>query len=379
MQQRQLTPDAISNIQDLIKLPFLTKSIIREHQQKLISRHSDPLLQYNTGGSSGEPLIFYMGMDRVSHDVAAKWRATRWWGVDIGDVEAVIWGSPIELNKQDRVKLWRDRLFRSHLIPAFELGKDNIERYLKKLVTLKPAMVFGYPSVIYLLVQQAQQQGIDLSRLGVKVVFTTSEMLYPHQRELIEQQFGAPVANGYGARDAGFIAHQCPQGSLHISSEHILVEIIDPQGKPLPAGETGEIVTTHLATTGFPFVRYRTGDMGRLATTPCSCGRTLPVLEEVSGRSTDFLTATDGAKVHALALIYVLREIDGMEQFKITQHSATKVTVLVMLQAPDSSLLKTISDRLKQRLGDDMEITITPCTQIPTSPNGKFRYVESHI
>lgn len=377
MHQQGINAGDIRTAADLAQLPLLTKKEIRAHQQQLLCDTDGKRIKYNTGGSSGEPLIFYMGMDRVSHDVAAKWRATRWWDVDIGDTEAVIWGSPIELGKQDRIKQWRDRIFRSHLIPAFDLRSERIKAYLEQLVHLRPKMVFGYPSVIAQLALAAEQQNVKLDQLGVKVVFTTSEMLYEHQREQIERLFAAPVANGYGARDAGFIAHQCPQGSLHISSEHIIVEILDEQGQSCPTGREGEIVITHLATQGFPFVRYRTGDMGVLSDQPCSCGRALPVLKEVKGRSTDFICATDGAKVHALALIYILREISGIEQFKIIQHrdDLTEVQIRTSGQfKPDS--LTTISTAMKQRLGNDMQIQISNVEQFETGANGKFRYVE---
>ena len=85
-----------------------------------------------------------------------------------------------------------------------------------------------------------------------------------------------------------------PEGSLHITAEDIIVEIIDDNGQVLPAGESGEIVVTHLRTTEFPFIRYRTGDIGTLATEPCQCGRGLPVLANVEGRTTDFIIAADG-------------------------------------------------------------------------------------
>ena len=82
-------------IADLSRLPFLDKVRIRAHTDALKADDANGLARFNTGGSSGEPLIFYIGKERVSHDVAAKWRATRGWGVDIGDREIVVWGSPI--------------------------------------------------------------------------------------------------------------------------------------------------------------------------------------------------------------------------------------------------------------------------------------------
>lgn len=116
-----------------------------------------------------------------------------------------------------------------------------------------------------------------MNDLGIKVAFVTSERLYDYQRDDISRVFACPVANGYGGRDAGFIAHQCPHGGMHITAEDIIVEIVDKNGFPLPCGEAGEVVVTHLATGDFPFIRYRTGDVAVMSEKLCSCGRGLPV------------------------------------------------------------------------------------------------------
>ncbi|SNY51618.1 phenylacetate-CoA ligase [Arsukibacterium tuosuense] len=380
LKTRGLTASDINTVADLQKLPFLTKQLITDNQQALCSGPQQQLQRYNTGGSSGVPLIFYMGKQRVSHDVAAKLRATRWWDVDIGDPEVVLWGSPIELGKQDRIKKIRDSLFRSYLLPAFEFTPAHIEAYLQQLQQLKPKMLFGYPSVIHQLALAAEARQLSLAQLGIKVVFVTSEMLFEHQRQVIERVFACPVANGYGARDAGFIAHQCPAGSLHISAEDIIVEIIGDNDQVLPVGESGEIVITHLQTQAFPFVRYRTGDMGRLSSEPCQCGRGLPVLAQVSGRTTDFMLTTAGDKLHALSLIYVLRDLEEIRQFKIIQHSLTDVEVQLVAVAPlSSSLAEQIISQFKQRLGADCNITLKQLDTIASLRNGKHRYVESKM
>lgn len=365
---------------DLVKLPFLDKTTIRAHSESLKNPQATLVRPFTTGGSSGTPLTFLLGNERISHDVAEKWRATRWWGVDIGDKEIVAWGSPIELNKQDKVKIWRDKLFRSHLIPAFDLTETKILGFIDQIRAIEPAMLFGYPSVFHLIAKTAQQHGIDLTRLGIKVVFVTSERLYPYQRELIEQVFRAPVANGYGGRDAGFIAHQCPAGSMHLSAEDIIVEIIDRDGNPLPAGQSGEIVVTHLATSDFPFVRYRTGDIAALSDKVCRCGRGLPVLENIEGRSTDFVVASNGTMMHGLALIYVIRELHGISNFKIVQESLTHTRVQLVLENGDATALADkVRHGLTARLGADVEISIEWVDQIAAEASGKYRYVISKV
>jgi phenylacetate-CoA ligase len=307
------------DLDDLCKLPFLDKPLIRAHQEELKSARARGLARFNTGGSSGEPLIFFIGKERVSHDVAAKWRATRWWDVDIGDPEIVVWGSPIELGSQDRIRYWRDRLLRTHLLAAFEMSDAKLDDFINAIRRIRPRMLFGYPSALAHIARHARRRGRPMDDLGIRVAFVTSERLYDHQREEIEAVFGCPVANGYGGRDAGFIAHACPRGRMHITAEDIIVEIVDPGGRVLPAGESGEIVVTHLATADYPFIRYRTGDIGTLSADPCPCGRGLPVLQAIEGRSTDFIVARDGTLMHGLSLIYIVRDIPGVANFKIIQ------------------------------------------------------------
>ena len=368
----------LRSVSELHRLPFLTKERIRANVDTLKSDRAGKLIRYNTGGSSGEPLVFYMGMGRVDHDVAAKWRATRWWNVDIGDVEVVLWGSPVELGKQDRLRAWRDRLFRSHLLPAFQMSEAQRDHYLDELQRLRPKMLFGYASALALLARHAQSRGRDLARCGVKVAFATGETLYPEQREQIERGFGAPVANGYGARDAGFIAHQCAAGSLHLSAEHIVVELIGADDRAVAPGETGEIVVTHTATGDFPFIRYRTGDMAVLSRSGCACGRGLPVLEKVLGRSTDFIRTASGNVMHALALIYEVRDKPGVRGFKFVQAEDLSVELLLVAGPElDAGVEAAIRAGLEKRMGPGTVLALRRVPEIPPEKSGKYRYVVS--
>lgn len=380
MEERGFGPEDVRTMEDLCRFPFLTKAQIRAHTEDLKARDAHALARFNTGGSSGEPLVFYIGKERVSHDVAAKWRATRWWGVDIGDREIVVWGSPIELSAQDRVRAARDRLLRTRLIPAFEMSEANLDRFVAEIRAFRPRMLFGYPSALSLIARHARKRGLAMDALGVKVAFVTSERLYDEQRAAIEEVFACAVANGYGGRDAGFIAHACPQGRLHITAEDIIVEVVDRQGRPLPAGEAGEIVVTHLATRDFPFIRYRTGDVGVLGGEPCPCGRGLPVLAEIQGRATDFVVARDGTIMHGLALIYVVRDVPGIERFKILQEGLEHTRVL-LVPGPDfdEGCLEGIRSGIAARLGEGVRVDLERVAEIPAEASGKFRYVVSRV
>jgi phenylacetate-CoA ligase len=377
----QFDPNEVSNLRHLEKLPLLSKTDIRDNLNALVADDAKGLSRFNTGGSSGEPLVFFISRRRVGHDVAAKWRATRWWGVDIGDTEAVVWGSPIELAAQDWIRLARDQLLRSYLIPAFDMAPDKLDSFIEQIQVYRPKMLFGYPSALAHIANYALRKGISLNRQGTKVVFVTSECLYDYQRKAIERAFGCPVANGYGGRDAGFIAHECPHGGMHITAEDLIVEIVDQDGRALPPGALGEITITHLETRDFPFIRYRTGDMGILSYWPCSCGRGLPLMEIVQGRSTDFVVAQDGKVMHGLALIYVVREIERIEEFKIIQESLDKTTVQIVAGPDFQRALaeRQITEAFKQRLGQKVTINIEYPEFISKERSGKFRYVISHV
>ncbi|MCJ8321269.1 MAG: AMP-binding protein [Colwellia sp.] len=376
----KLSPSDINNRLSLQKLPFVDKTTIRENFDSFKADNAGQTSSFTTGGSSGTPLTFLLGNERVSHDVAEKWRATRWWNVDIGDKEIVAWGSPIELGAQDKVRIMRDKLFRSTLIPAFDMNEDKLLSFIEQIKEIKPKMLFGYPSVFSLIAKTADKHKIDLTRLGIKVVFVTSERLYPYQRETIETTFNAPVANGYGGRDAGFIAHQCPQGKMHISAEDIVVEIIDKYGEVVPDGDKGEIVVTHLATSDFPFIRYRTGDIGSLDTAPCMCGRGLPILKNIEGRSTDFVVAEDGTMMHGLALIYILRDLDGIEEFKVIQETILNTRVQIVLSSQSAleddnhhqTENKSLETATKVTSSSSNEFLPSPSNELSPSSSSEF-------
>jgi phenylacetate-CoA ligase len=373
-------PSAVRDRSDLAKIPFLTKALIRGNTEALKAQGAGKLARFNTGGSSGEPLVFYMGKERVSHDVAAKWRATRWWNVDIGDPEIVVWGSPIELGAQDWVRSVRDRFLRTSLLPAFDMSKSKLDAFVVDIRMRRPRMLFGYPSSLALIADHAEKQGTAMNDLGIRVAFVTSERLYSEQRDQISRVFGCPVANGYGGRDAGFIAHECPAGGMHMSAEDIVVETVDESGNTQPSGVAGEIVITHMATESFPFIRYRTGDVAVLDDRQCSCGRGLPLIKELQGRTTDFVVAHDGTIMHGLALVYIVRDLPGIAKFKIVQESIehTKIFLVVDVAHERENEARIVSG-MKQRLGADVRIEIEKVDSIPSEASGKYRYVTSKV
>ncbi len=373
--------DGEITLDDVRRLPTMTKQDARANVDRIHWRNAPGgTFRYNTGGSSGEPLGFYYGRHRQASDAAGRMRARRWWGVAVGDREVYLWGAPAELKKTDRIKAIRDRLLNQLMLNAFEMSADNMDAYLEAVQAFHPRCIYGYASSVALLAARATERKVRLRLPELRVVCTTGEPLYPHQRSLIEKVFGVPAANEFGSRDIGFTAHETPLRQILLMSESIILEVLDAEGRPVAIGEQGEAVMTGLCSSAQPFIRYRTGDMVRMAAEGCREGRGLHVLADVTGRTTDFVVRSDGTIMHALSVIYVLRGVEGIAEFKFIQHALKDVEVLVV---PDPGWTQTaraqVTAGLAARLGTDVRIAIREVDRIPAEASGKYRYVVSHV
>ncbi len=376
---RGIHPRAVQSFADFDAVPFLTRQDLRERFDELRSRDPQvgPTRRLSTGGSTGEPVSVLADRERLAFQQAARLRAQRWFGVDIGAREATLWGAPMDLAAQDRARLVRDALLNIILLSAFDFGREGLERCLGQLARHRPEKLFGYASAIYLLASYLRGRGA-VAPFRPRAVFTTAEPLYEFQRRLIRQVFECPVAVEYGARDVGIIANECRGGGLHVNAEGLLVEIIG--AAPTSAGEVGEIVVTNFDTPAMPIIRYRTGDVGALMPDPCPCGRGLPRLRSVEGRQTDFLVTPQGRLMHALAVIYVLRDQPGIDMFQVVQETLDRLSVRVVANPPlPPSGVDEVRARLRRLMGAEVSVDIFQVPTIERTPSGKHRHVISRV
>lgn len=364
---------------ELAKAPPLTKDTFRRNLPAMTHRRTPGgLIPLNTGGSTGQPLSFYVDRRRIAYDKAARMLTHEWFNVSPGEREVYLWGSPIELSAQDQLKRFRDHITNELLLEAFNLSPERIDQYVRRINAFKPKSIFGYPSSLAIFAEYAEQTGQSIEDDGIAAVFTTGEVLTGDQRERLERFFAAPVADCYGSRDGGFIAHECREGAMHVMAHSVIVEIVDDVGNRVPDGVVGEIVVTHLDAHGTLFIRYRTGDLGAIHRGACDCGRQLPILENIQGRRTDQLVAEDGSLKHGLSAIYVLRSIPGIRQFRIDQQPNRDVDIRIVT---DSSFgdddLRHIRSSITDQLGASIEVRVSRVERIDTQASGKFRQVVS--
>ena len=379
LNEHELPPHRIQSFADFTRIPYLTRDDLRRYFVELQPRRRLRGVQaMSTGGSTGSPVTVLVDRERAALADAIRLRCHRWYCAGPGTREIALWGSPIESAKQDRVRTLRDHLINSKFLSAFDLGEATLARYAQVVCRYRPQKLFGYASALALLAGYLQREGWRPEPGQVRAVFTTAEPLYDFQRSLIGSVFGCPVSVEYGCRDAALMATECPSGGLHIPVEAVAVEILPTPGDA--DADRGEIVVTNTHSYAMPIIRYRTGDIGAFEPTACGCGRALPRLKRVEGRRTDFLITPGGKVMHALAAIYVLREVPGIRQFQLIQEQLDLLRVTV---APDSGFPAEAPDQIVaklERLFDGqigVELELVP--SIPPLPSGKHRYVISRV
>ncbi len=374
----RVDPASIVDATSLTFLPTMDKSFIRENLEELVADNwRESVFKLETGGSSGVPLVFYTDKARESSQLAAKARAREWWDIHFGDRQIDMWGSPIELGANDRLRLFKDRLLNFRLLDAFQLSDEKMAEFLPTLKQHRTEFIYGYASVLARYAAFLQMRGQSLKSLPLKAAISTAELLLPEDKELIESVFGCPVVNEYGCRDGGYIAQSCPRGGMHVAADTVIVEILGEDGLPVSMGEEGEICITNLHSYGMPLIRYRLGDRAALDSKRCACGRSLPLLKELHGRSTDTLFTPDGNRIHGLGAMYVLRVLPEVAAFQVIQESLTRLEVLVVpVVGADISLLKgTIRGGFDRLMGANVETIVTMVDSIPALPSGKMRAI----
>ena len=369
--------DAIRSPADIARFPLLDKATIREAGDRLKSEAwRGGWVRLETGGSSGEPLLFWSESERESSQLACKLRARAWWGLHPGHRETDLWGSPIETTSGGALRSFVAGVMGFQLLPAFRLNETTMAAFRGRIEGGRADFLYGYASALARYARFLEERGETLSDLGLRTAICTAETLLPQDRDVIARVI-APVANEYGCRDGGLIAHEDPDGNLRLMHDAVHLEVISGDGEPLRDGEAGEAVLTNLWARGFPMIRYRLGDRVIRAPEPPPPGLPHPRLLEVAGRLTDFLLATDGTRVHALGVIYILRELDGIRRFRVIQESRTDLRVLIV-PGPGLALegaASELAEKIRAVLGEGMEVRIERVDDLEPLPSGKHRYV----
>lgn len=370
--------NSVKDFDDLKRLPILTKKDIQEHRENLISRFFDrsDLVENRTGGSTGSPLIFYHHQDRLDSRQAATLRHNRWAGYRIGSKVAILWGHQHDLSlyRSTKARLRNLLIDRQLICDSGSFSEETLSRFTRDFRRFRPQIIVAYANSLALVVDFCQSNNIKLPRPNG--IITTAEVLTPENRIKIEGYFDSRIFDRYGSRETSIIASECDaHDGLHINAENLFLEFVE-DGRDVKPGEVGEILVTDLGNLAFPFIRYQIGDRGSPATGSCKCGRTLPKMQMVAGRTTDFLIAPDGRHVSGAALtIYLAARIPGVRQAQIVQRERSRLTFnLVVDQSFNDQSLALIREKVTSFFGSEMLFTPNYVETIPAEPSGKYRF-----
>ena len=242
---------------------------------------------------------------------AVETRYRRWYGIKPGDKRAWVWGALKDFSQ------WhvRDRLAayvkRYRYLNAHTMSDKNMRSFAAMLLKWQPAMFRAYPSAISLFAQYLDAHKI--TGIRPKLIETSAEKLTATQRAYLTDVFDSPIAEHYSSWEIYDIAYQCPEGSLHVSEDRYLESV--ERDKPVDCGHEGEVVITALNQYAMPFIRYKNADLGIYAEKPCSCGRCLPVLQDLVGRMQELLFRPDGQIVNGSIMDYLMHsrpEVSGL-------------------------------------------------------------------
>jgi len=376
-----LLPGDIRTVEDLEKLPLLTKDIIKEHWEEFKPANLSSMKYYNhaTGGSTGTPFTYRLSKRDRFLSGALLYRGWGYGGYELGDRMAFLAGSSLGFDTKSRLTTFVHETARNlKKLSSFDMGEDEMREYSRIINSFKPRFIRGYASSIYFFAKWTEEN--DLSIHSPIAVFTTSDNLFPYMRTKISEVFDCEVYDGYGLNDGGVGAYECPEhAGLHIDTERSIMEVVDGEGHQIDRGE-GQILATSLYNYAMPFIRYTTGDDGHIIDDVCGCGRGYLLLKEIVGRTTDVLFTPEGKNIHGWFFLYIFWDYgQGIKEYQVVQETLEKIVVKIV---PEEGFDEKQLDRIREVVAErspGWNIEFKYVDAIERSGAGKYKFIINEL
>ena len=361
-----LKPSDIRTVEDLKKLPILTKKEIIAHYEEMVPDNVEqfPHRMERTGGTTGDPMQYLVDEDiwgYVSADKIVAWRST---GYRFGDPFMALGSASLFKKNAPLARRVLDWIRNERAYNSMNMDGELCRKYIEILEKQKIHYIYGYASSIYLLAQYALDHNMDMSHM--RGAFTTSENLTDIYRETIEKAFGCRVMDCYGARDAGITAYEVTPGNYYLGySAHL--EIVDEI-----APNTGTLLSTNLLSMAFPVLRYDYGDVAELDNnSPVYNGQ---VLHKIYGRTSDVLRLDNGHVLTSPGFTILMRNFD-VKAYDIQKLSGSSVRMQVQVaNGWDKEQETKLIAEMQRFCGEGCEFTLEYVDGFQELKNGKRRY-----
>jgi phenylacetate-CoA ligase len=376
-----LKPSDINKMEDIKKIPVVTKADLRSENSDFVARGGSKhhIRIGKTGGTTGSPTLVYKDQYDRTFTWASYYRWYTWMGLEMGSKSLTLWGArnvtrvkPFDIIKTNVTNYIQNTVD----INSFNINRDNIGQLVRRLNHSKPHLIKGYTSALLFLGEYLEEKKEALS-YSPTAISTTTETLFPHNRQFLEKVFNAPVYDQYGCGEVAAIAYECSHhNGLHINQEHVIVEILDDNG--MPADQQGNIIVTNLDNYIMPFIRYANGDVAAVSEKECSCGVCQPLMTSLYGRSCETITLKSGARVHGVFFTDILYEkgiySDKIHRFQVYQTVAGEIEFRI--ESPYEK--DDLTDRLlyESLVKYFNKVLIIRMKRLEEEPNGKFKYIK---
>ena len=367
-------------LDQLKHLPLLDKESVRHAPERLCpgGAPSRTASAWYTSGSTGTPLTTYHDYGDFRRGLAMRdARYETFLGVTHRLPRATIRGRIVVPDPESAGPYYRFNLAEHQIyLSPYHLGPHTVSDYVGALRRHGSRWLDGYASSIHDIAHLALEQGIDCPQLAA--VVTCAEPTTQRVRDDVQRAFGCKASEDYGLVEECCAGLECEQGSLHMFPDAGYVEILDEEGERCGPGQVGEIVATSFLRKAQPFVRYRTGDLAAWSSTPCACGRAMPIFESVEGRLDDVVIGADGRRLGRLST--VPKHLPGVVMMQFVQDHPGQLLVRVVADGPlHESVKAEVNRRLVTRLGPTMAIDFEQVAALERTPKGKIRSVISNV
>lgn len=378
-----LLENPMPTLANLHTAPILTREDLQLRGERLVAANIPASMRQaqHSGGTTGEPVWFQLGLNlRVISRAFERRSDYSWTNTPFHAPKAVLWSRP-SYEKKRRIKSLSQMLGRRRQFMMHRVTGEDMARLAKDLAAFRPGIILGYASAIHRMAQWLLVAGCASVRPNA--VLSTAESLSDDMRGDMTAAFGCRVFDRYATREFGIIAAECDHGRLHVNAERFIVEIADSGGNLLPAGKPGDILITDLDNDVFPFIRYRVGDVGFLTGEECPCGRQLPVMGRIIGRSTEYVRFADGGRMMFAPLFKPFRNQPPghVRQTQLVQVSLEELEVRLI---PGPGYSDATEQRLREALaeyieGTGLRLTFRLVNEIPPAPSGKVQFFVSQL